>query len=87
MHRYLAAEGKRPFNLSQDVMLTAVSWLERARVHTLGDDAPHCVGRVVDGLFFRELTSLYKAFSTGQPSPLPELPLQYADYAAWQGSS
>ncbi len=31
-----------------------------------------------------ELNALYQAFSTGQPSPLPELPIQYADYAAWQ---
>lgn len=36
------------------------------------------------GIFSRELSSLYTAFSQGQPSPLPELPLQYADYALWQ---
>jgi len=32
----------------------------------------------------RELGTLYAAFSRGEPSPLPELPIQYADYAAWQ---
>ena len=31
-----------------------------------------------------ELTTLYDAFSTGQPSPLSPLPIQYADYALWQ---
>lgn len=31
----------------------------------------------------RELDTLYQAYSTGEPSPLPELPLQYADYAHW----
>ena len=36
------------------------------------------------GIFFRELGALYEAFSQGRPSPLPELPLQYADYAVWQ---
>nr|WP_255217199.1 non-ribosomal peptide synthetase [Myxococcus sp. AM010] len=36
------------------------------------------------GLLVRELTELYAAFSQGQPSRLPELPLQYADYAVWQ---
>jgi amino acid adenylation domain-containing protein len=32
----------------------------------------------------RELSVLYQAYSSGQPSPLPELPIQYADFAAWQ---
>ncbi len=32
----------------------------------------------------RELTLLYGAFSAGRPSPLPELPIQYADFADWQ---
>jgi amino acid adenylation domain-containing protein len=31
-----------------------------------------------------ELAALYEAFCAGKPSPLPELPLQYADYAVWQ---
>ena len=36
------------------------------------------------GVLWRELAALYEAFSAGQPSPLPELPVQYADYAVWQ---
>ena len=32
----------------------------------------------------REFSALYPAFAAGQPSPLPELPIQYADYAVWQ---
>ncbi|HVH14059.1 MAG TPA: amino acid adenylation domain-containing protein, partial [Longimicrobium sp.] len=32
----------------------------------------------------REVQALYAAFLDGRPSPLPELPLQYADYAVWQ---
>lgn len=36
------------------------------------------------GIFYEELTRLYEAFSTAKPSPLPELPIQYADFAAWQ---
>ncbi len=43
---------------------------------------------VFDGLskavLVRELQALYPAFAAGRPSPLPELPIQYADYAAWQ---
>jgi amino acid adenylation domain-containing protein len=36
------------------------------------------------GILIHELAALYRSFSRGLPSPLPELPLQYADYAAWQ---
>ena len=36
------------------------------------------------GILMRELVAGYEAFSRGETSPLPELPIQYADYAAWQ---
>ena len=36
------------------------------------------------GIMTRELSALYDAFSSGSESPLPELRLQYADYAVWQ---
>ena len=36
------------------------------------------------GVLRRELTTLYNAFLADKPSPLPDLALQYADYAAWQ---
>jgi amino acid adenylation domain-containing protein len=35
-------------------------------------------------VFLRELITLYESFANGQPSPLPELPVQYGDYAYWQ---
>lgn len=36
------------------------------------------------GVFIRELNILYAAFRQGLTDPLPDLPMQYADYAAWQ---
>jgi amino acid adenylation domain-containing protein len=36
------------------------------------------------GVFLRELVVLYEAFYKGHPSPLEELPIQYADFAMWQ---
>src|SRR6185295_10635150 len=36
------------------------------------------------GVLVRELGALYGAFVAGRPSPLPELPVQYADFAVWQ---
>lgn len=35
-------------------------------------------------IFFKELSTLYEYFLQNKPSPLPELPLQYADYSVWQ---
>ena len=36
------------------------------------------------GIFINGLSALYAAFRAGKSDPLPELPIQYADYAAWQ---
>src|SRR5207253_238654 len=36
------------------------------------------------GILHHELATLYGAFAQGEPSPLPELPIQYADFAVWQ---
>ena len=36
------------------------------------------------GILIREVSALYEAFRLGEPSPFPELPIQYADYAVWQ---
>jgi amino acid adenylation domain-containing protein len=36
------------------------------------------------GVLFRDLWALYEAFRAGREPSLPELPIQYADYAAWQ---
>ncbi|MCZ7672440.1 MAG: condensation domain-containing protein [Chloroflexi bacterium] len=36
------------------------------------------------GVLFQEMGALYTAFVQGQDSPLADLPIQYADFAAWQ---
>lgn len=36
------------------------------------------------GVLIRELSTLYTAYSANQPSPLPDLPIQYVDFAQWQ---
>ena len=36
------------------------------------------------GVMLKEIKAIYPAFLKGEPSPLPELPVQYADFAAWQ---
>src|SRR5262249_36910707 len=52
--------------------------------HILLITAHHvCIDGWSRGVFLRELGELYEAFLAGKPSPLLDLPIQYADYAAW----
>jgi non-ribosomal peptide synthetase component F len=84
--RHLAsARITRPFDLTREHLMRAL--LIRL------DEEEHILVLVVEHFVFdgwskdvlvAELTSLYEAFAGGNSSPLPELPVQYADYAAWQ---
>ncbi|HEY7465653.1 MAG TPA: condensation domain-containing protein, partial [Dehalococcoidia bacterium] len=84
-HALAADEARLPFDL-------AGAPLVRARLLRLGDadyllllTLHHivCDGWSM-GVLSRELSALYPAFASGQPSPLAALPLQYADFAVWQ---
>ncbi len=83
--RLAAEEALLPFDLARGPLF-------RATVLRVGDEDSvllltmhHIVSDGWStGVLHRELTALYRAFSSGQSSPLPELPIQYADYAVWQ---
>jgi amino acid adenylation domain-containing protein len=73
------------FDLAQGPLL-------RAKLLKLGE-AEHVVVLVMHhmisdlwsvGILIREVVALYEAFRRGEPSPLPELEIQYADFAYWQ---
>jgi len=85
LERLALAEGRQPFDLPRGPMLR--TWLARlgGDEHALLVTMHHILsdGWTI-GILIRELAVLYRAFVEGQPSPLPELPLQYADYAVWQ---
>lgn len=54
-------------------------------VHLLNVNVHHIlIDAASFAILMGELDVLYRAFAAGQPSPLPELPAQYADYALWQ---
>jgi thioesterase domain-containing protein/acyl carrier protein len=75
---------RRPFDLEASVF--RVTLYRLSSTHHLLLWNMHCI--VCDGtssdLFYQDLTRIYAAFIAGQPSPLTELPVQYADYAHWQ---
>ncbi|HEV7515307.1 MAG TPA: amino acid adenylation domain-containing protein, partial [Thermoanaerobaculia bacterium] len=85
--RLVAAESARPFDLEHGPLL-------RALLLRLGGDPPEHLllltlhHSVADGwslgVLTRELVALYAAGAAGRPSPLPELAVQYADFALWQ---
>lgn len=83
--RLCMEEAQRPFDLQHDVMLRArlVRLGERAHILVLTMHHIASDGWSVE-LLVRELGTLYEAFVEGKPSPLPELPVQYADFAVWQ---
>ncbi|MFP5261321.1 MAG: amino acid adenylation domain-containing protein, partial [Blastocatellia bacterium] len=79
---------RRPFDLSQGPLLRADLLRLATDKHILLLTVHHiaCDGWSI-GILIRELATLYQAFSAGRPSPLAELEIQYADFAAWQRAS
>src|SRR5215470_13409805 len=85
MMRLVREDGLSPFNLARDLMMRASLIRLSATDHVLLLNIHHIAGDGWSlGTFMRELCVLYKAFRAGERSPLPELPIQYADYAVWQ---
>ncbi|HEV2708315.1 MAG TPA: amino acid adenylation domain-containing protein [Pyrinomonadaceae bacterium] len=85
VQRHIRHEATIPFNLSDGplwrVKLLRVGEMEHVLLYTM-----HHI--ITDGwsmdVLVREVSALYTAFVQGRPSPLAELPIQYADYAVWQ---
>ena len=83
--RLVRGEVGRPFDLEAGPVLRTLLLRLGAEEHALLATAHHIAsdGRSV-AIFARELSALYAACREGRPSPLPEPPIQYADFAAWQ---
>jgi len=85
VQRLAKSEAQQPFNLAQTPLLRGTLLQLNDTNHVLLFTAHHIVfdGWSI-GILIRELVVLYEAFSTGKLSPLPKLPIQYADFALWQ---
>ena len=83
--RLVGEEARRPFDLATGPLLRATVLRLGDREHVLLLTQHHVVSDGWSmGVFVREVVTLYGAFAAGRPSPLPELPIQYADFATWQ---
>ncbi len=83
--RVIAADLRRPFDLKTPPLARWLLLRHPGGENTFVHVEHHMVH---DGwslaVLLSELRALYPAFAAGQPSPLPELAIQYADYVRWQ---
>ncbi|NEQ48312.1 MAG: amino acid adenylation domain-containing protein [Leptolyngbya sp. SIOISBB] len=85
MQRLAQSTAQASFDLSQVPLLRVTLIRQADQVHVLLLTMHHIISDGWSmGVLIRELAALYDAFATGRPASLPELPIQYADYAIWQ---
>ncbi|HEX6036828.1 non-ribosomal peptide synthetase, partial [Longimicrobium sp.] len=83
--RMAADEARAPFDLARGPLLRARLLRLAEDDHALLFTLHHAVSDGWStGILVREVSALYDAFARGAPSPLTPLPVQYADFAAWQ---
>ncbi|HEY0733743.1 MAG TPA: amino acid adenylation domain-containing protein, partial [Herpetosiphonaceae bacterium] len=84
VRRLAIAELRRPFDLQRDLPLRASLLRLAADEHMLLLVTHHIVFDGSHGIFFRDLAALYNAATTSFPSQLPQLTIDYPDFAEWQ---
>ncbi|HEY4563128.1 MAG TPA: condensation domain-containing protein, partial [Thermoanaerobaculia bacterium] len=83
--RLATAEARRPFDLARGPLLRALLVRLAGERHLAVLTLHHIVSDGWSmGVLVREIAALYPACLAGAPSPLPALPVQGADFAAWQ---
>ncbi len=85
INQQLQQEIQQPFNLSEDLMLRGCLMQIREKEHILLLVMHHIASDGWSiGIFWQQLEELYTAFLNYRPNPLPEMPIQYIDFAYWQ---
>ena len=85
LRRHMEQEAQRPFDLSEGPLLRVTLLRLSEEEHVALFTMHHIISDGWSmGVLVRELSALYRAYSRGEESPLPELPVQYADYSVWQ---
>jgi amino acid adenylation domain-containing protein len=81
----LRAQQQLPFDLARGPLLRAALLRIREEEHVFLMSMHHIISDGWSmGILRQELSALYDSLSSHRPSPLPGLPIQYADYAVWQ---
>ncbi|MEH1869066.1 MAG: amino acid adenylation domain-containing protein [Nostoc sp.] len=75
----------QPFDLTKGLLLRVTLVQLKSESYALLLTMHHIIGDGWSmGVFIKELSSLYQGFLVGDSSPLPQLPIQYADFTIWQ---
>ncbi len=84
--RHVAKNRDHRFDLARGPVMIAKLLRLAPKRHLLLLNVHHIVadGWSIEGILFLELQELYRAFCVGREPNLPPLPIQYADFAAWQ---
>lgn len=83
--RRASEEARRPFDLSHGPLLRVRLLKLHDHEHVVLLTMHHIISDGWSmGVLIKEVGALYNAFMHGQDSPLPDLPVQYADFALWQ---
>jgi surfactin family lipopeptide synthetase A len=83
--QWIQQEGQREFDLEQGTLLRITLLKLKEKEHILVLTEHHLIhDGWTQGVLLREFTTIFSAYTRDKPSPLPELPIQYADYAIWQ---
>lgn len=78
-------EARQPFALAHGPLFRIKLLRLDSQDHVLVFNMHHIVtDQWSVGVLVQEVSAIYKNFSAGLPSPLPELDIQYADFSAWQ---
>ena len=84
-HRWVKQEACKPFDLSTGPLLRIGLLRLGPREHILVVTMHHIVADGWSmGILVHDVTAAYRAMAAGQPCPLPQPSIQYADYAHWQ---
>ncbi|NEQ79121.1 MAG: amino acid adenylation domain-containing protein [Moorea sp. SIO2I5] len=85
LQRLATEQQQKPFDLTQIPLIRWTLIKLREQEHVLLYTMHHIIGDGWSwGVLIGELSALYQAFSTGKPPSLPQLPIQYIDFAVWQ---
>jgi amino acid adenylation domain-containing protein len=85
LQRLASDEARNPFDLTKDILLRVTLFSVGEIEHVLLVTMHHIISDAWSlGVLYNEVNHVYASLAAGRPARLPEVPVQYADFASWQ---